>query len=190
MIRINLLAGDWERAKQRSRFQSGQGLSLACSLILVAAALGIGWWNWSLTQASAQLDQDLAAATQEEQGLATLIQQVQQFDQRKAQLQQRVTLLEELRKRQSGPVHMLDEISRALPDGLWLTELKQAGAEVTLDGRCVTLTALSDLVSNLTASGYFATGVELVDSQAEAGGPGAAEIIRFRVKAQFAQPGA
>ena len=82
-------------------------------------------------------------------------------------MQQRVGLIEELRKGQSGPVHLLDEVSRALPDGLWLTELKQDGATVTLDGRCTTLTALSDLVANLTASGYFATGVELINSQVE-----------------------
>ena len=51
--------------------------------------------------------------------------QVQQFEQRKAQLQQRVALIEQLRKDQTGPVHMLDQISRALPPMLWLTELKQ-----------------------------------------------------------------
>ena len=52
---------------------------------------------------------------------------MQQFEQRKAQLQQRVALIEQLRKSQTGPVHMLDQISRALPPMLWLTELKQAG---------------------------------------------------------------
>ena len=83
MIRINLLAAESERAKQRPRFQSGQTLSLACSLLLVATALGIGWWYWSLGRASVQLDQDLAAATQEDQRLVRLIQQVQQFDQRR-----------------------------------------------------------------------------------------------------------
>ncbi len=64
-----------------------------------------------------------------------MILQVQQFEQRKAQLQQRVVLIEQLRKGQTGPVHMLDQISRALPQMLWLTELKQAGGDVVIDGR-------------------------------------------------------
>ena len=38
-------------------------------------------------------------------------------------------LIEQLRNGQTGPVHMLDQISRALPPMLWLTELKQAGAD-------------------------------------------------------------
>ena len=76
-----------------------------------------------------------------------MIQQVQQFEQRKAQLQQRVVLIEQLRKGQTGPVHMLDQISRALPQMLWLTELKQTAAPTSsIDGRCTTLTGLSEFV--------------------------------------------
>jgi type IV pilus assembly protein PilN len=193
MIRINLLAAERERAKSRPWVQGGKGLTIACCLLLLTTSLGLGWWYWSLDRASAQVDQDLAAADQEAQRLRALIQQVQQFDQRKAQLQQRVALIEELRKDQSGPVRMIDQISRALPEGLWLTALKQEGAAVTLDGRCVTLTALSDFVANLTATGYFTAGVELVDSQVEAGvpGAGAAEVIRFKVRGQLGgAPGA
>jgi type IV pilus assembly protein PilN len=192
MIRINLLAADRDRAKGRAWFQGGQKLTAVCCLILVGAGLGIGWWYWSIGRTSAQLDQDVAAAEQEAQRLRGLIQQVQQFDQRKAQLEQRVGLIEELRKGQSAPVRLIDQISQSLPEGLWLTTLRQDGGAVTLDGRCITLTALSDFVANLSASGYFTAGVELVDSQVEAGVPGAgtAEIIRFTVRAQLGAPGA
>ena len=44
----------------------------------------------------------------------TYLQQVTQFEQRKTQLQERVALIERLRKGQSGPVHMLDELSKAV----------------------------------------------------------------------------
>jgi type IV pilus assembly protein PilN len=189
MIRINLLAAERERSKRRAKLQAGQKLTLACSLILVATGVGIGWWYWSLTKNSTHLDEEIAAAKIETQRLRGVIQQVQQFDQRKAQLQQRVALIEQLRQGQTGPVHMLDQISRSLPDGLWLTELKQQGAEVTIDGRCTTLTALSDLVGNLSASGYFKNGVEILDSVVEPATPPASELIRFSVKAQFSMPG-
>ena len=120
-----------------------------------------------------------------------MILQVQQFEQRKAQLQQRVVLIEQLRKGQTGPVHMLDQISRALPQMLWLTELKQTGTgtDVVIDGKCTTLTGLSEFVSNLEASGYFKRSIEIVDTKTETAGTPPTELIRFTIKAIFQQPG-
>ena len=116
---------------------------------------------------------------------------MQQFEQQKAQLQQRVVLIEQLRKSQTGPVHMLDQISRALPPMLWLTELKQgADDSVVIDGKCTTLTGLSEFVANLEASGYFKKAVDIVSSQTEAMATPPGELIKFSLKAQFQQPGA
>ena len=83
---------------------------------------------------------------------------------------------------------MLDQVSRALPDAMWLTELKQQGDDLTIDGRCSSLTALSDFVGNLEASNYFARSVEIVDSKVEPATPQTTELIRFTVKAKLAQP--
>src|SRR5436190_12194704 len=132
-------------------------MAIGCSLILVLALAFIGWRYWALAHESNQLDAEISAAQQETTRLHSVIQQVQQFEQRKAQLQQRVALIETLRKGQTGPVHMLDQLSRALPPMLWLTELKQTPTanEVLIEGRCLTLTGLSDFVANLERSGYF-----------------------------------
>ena len=184
MIKINLLAVDRERAKRRAKFQIGQKVTVACSLILVATALLLGWWYWSLKNDSADLDQQIAEAQRETVRLQSVIQQVQQFEARRAQLQQRVSLIEQLRKGQTGPVHLLDIISRSLPDSMWLTELKQTGTEVLLDGQCTSLTALSDFVSSLEASGLFQGPVEIVDSRSEGGTATTPEVIRFSVKAR------
>src|SRR5438105_3662904 len=143
MIRINLLAAERDRAKKKGAVvlgTTGQKITIGCSLILVLAGLFIGWRYWAVTRDSAQLDNEIAAAQQETTRLHTIIQQVQQFEQRKAQLQQRVVLIEQLRKGQTGPVHMLDQISRALPSMLWLTELKQTNDDVQIDGRCTNQT--------------------------------------------------
>jgi len=192
MIRINLLAGERERPKKRAGFQIGQKVTVVCSLIVVLAALGVGWWYWSLKKQDAALRQDIVTAEGEAARLRLVIQQVERFEQQREQLQQRVSLIEDLRKGQVGPVRLIDEISRAVPDALWLTELKQAGAELTIMGRCTSLTSLSDFMSNLEASGYFQRGFEMPDIQAEAQsagrGPGEA-VIRFTMKVQFAAPG-
>src|SRR5437773_2186190 len=196
MIRINLLSVERERTKKKSAIAIGgpsfglaQQLTLACSMILLGTGLYIGWRYLSLTRDSNQIDTDIGKAQEEAGRLHGVILQVQQFEQRRAQLSQRVTLIEQLRKGQTGPVHMLDQISRSLPPMLWLTELKQgANGEVVLDGRCTTLTGLSDFVANLEATGYFKKSIEIVSSQTEAfaGPPG--ELIKFSIRAVFQPP--
>jgi type IV pilus assembly protein PilN len=188
MIRVNLI-GERKARKTPFVFGPAQRSAAACSAILVAVTLGIGWRYWSLSAESAALDRDLAAAQKESTRLHPIIAQVQQFEQRKAQLQQRVGLIEQLRKEQTGPVHLLDQLSRAMPPMLWLTELKQtAGAnDVLIDGQCLTLTGLSDFVANLQSSGYFQRSVEIVNSSSETR-KGAGELIKFQVKAVFTPP--
>jgi type IV pilus assembly protein PilN len=192
MIRINLLAAERDRAKKKGVVTlgtTGQKLTIACSLILVLAALFIGWRYWAVTRDSAELDKEIAAAQQETTRLHTIIQQVQQFEQRKAQLQQRVVLIEQLRKGQTGPVHMLDQISRALPSMLWLTEVKQTGADVVIDGRCMSPIGVSDFVANLEASGYFKRSIEIVSTTSEPMPQPPGEVIKFSIRAVFQQPG-
>ena len=190
MIRINLLAAERDRNKKKAVTfgTAGQKLTIGCSIILILAVLLIGWRFWALGRESADLDAAVTAAQQETARLHSVIQQVQQFEMRKAQLQQRVVLIEQLRKGQTGPVHMLDQISRALPPMLWLTELKQAGPEIVIDGKCTTLTGLSEFVSNLEASGYFKRSVEIVNTTSETAAP-ANQLIKFSIKAVFQQPG-
>jgi type IV pilus assembly protein PilN len=190
MIRINLLAVERERAKTKTAgFPVGQRLTVLCSLILVLAVAFIGWRYMTVTRESKQIDDEIVAAQQETTRLRSIIQQVQQFEQRKAQLQQRVVLIEQLRKGQTGPVHMLDQISRALPPMLWLVGLKQIGADVVIEGRATTLTGLSEFVSNLEASGYFKRSVEIVSTTSEASAQPSAQLIRFIIRAVFQQPG-
>jgi type IV pilus assembly protein PilN len=191
MIRINLLAAEREKSKKKgvTLGTTGQKMTVGCTLILLLAGMFVGWRYWVIGRDSNALDADIAAAQSETARLHSVILQVQQFEQRKAQLQQRVVLIEQLRKGQTGPVHMLDQISRALPQMLWLTELKQAGGDVIIDGRCTTLTGLSEFVSNLEASGYFKRSIEIVDTKSEMAGTPPSELIKFTIKATFQQPG-
>jgi type IV pilus assembly protein PilN len=192
MIRINLLPQEKGKAKRRTEPAGGdvsQKITVASTLILVLAGLGVAWWYWSLHKESARLAEDVAAAQQETVRLRAIIVEVQRYERRRTQLQERVTLIEQLRKGQSAPVHMLDELSRSLPDSLWLTEVEQKGSELTIEGRCSALTFLSDFVTNLEQSGWFKKPVEIVDSQVERTSGADVDLIRFTIKAQFAPPG-
>jgi len=191
MIRINLLAAERDRGKKKAVTLGtvGQKLTIGCSLILVLGGLAIGWRYWTVTHDSADLDKEIAAAQQETTRLHSVIEQVQQFEQRKAQLQQRVVLIEQLRKGQTGPVHMLDQISRALPPMLWLTEVKQTATDIVIDGKCTSPIGVSDFVANLEASGYFKRSIDIVSTSTEAMPQPPGELIKFSIKAVFQQPG-
>ena len=196
MIRINLLGV--ERKQVRSKgvptFDIGQQLTVACSLVLVGAMLGIGYWYWYLNEASTRVDREIVAANTEATRLRGLLMEVQQFEGRKAQLTQRVQLIEQLRGGQSVPVQLLDHVSRSLPDMLWLTSMVQNGPELTIQGRSTTLIALSDFVNNLGTNPLLIKPIEIVNSEVDASSNGAqarpgqpaVEMVRFTVKAQVA----
>jgi type IV pilus assembly protein PilN len=190
MIKINLLTVERKGVKKKlGGFDPAQKLIAACSLLLVAAVLFIGWRYWSLDKESKRLDAAIAGAETEAARLKTVLAQVQQFEQRTAQLRERVSLIDQHRRDQTGPVHLLDQISRALPPMLWLTDVKQSPNlnEVVIDGRCMTLTGLSDFVGNLEQSGYFKRSIEIVSTQTETLPKG--EVVRFSIRAQFQPPG-
>ncbi len=184
MIRINLLAVDRERTKRRALIPAAHRVTIAASLILIASALIIGWWFWSIRQTSQRLDEDIAKAELETQQLRSVLAQVQKFETRKAQLQQRVSLIEQLRRGQGGPVHLLDEVSKAVPERLWLTALEQKGDAFTISGMTTSLQGLSDFVANLESSSWFKRPVDIIDSQSEANQK-TTELFKFSVRATF-----
>jgi type IV pilus assembly protein PilN len=190
MIRINLLAVERERSKKRGVFISAaQRVTIAASLILVATTLIIGWWFWSLRQQSAKLDDDLIRAEDETRKIRSVLEQVRKFESQKALLQQRVSLIEQLRKGQSAPVHLLDEISKSLPERLWLNDMSQTGSDFTLTGMTDSLTAVSDFVANLESTHWFKKPVEIVDSQVQSDSK-VGDLIKFQIKAQVVDPSA
>jgi type IV pilus assembly protein PilN len=187
MIRINLLTTDRGLATKKKTGGGGGGVSAAqrvtigAALILLSTVVVVGWWFWSLREQNLKLDADIARSEVEANQLRAVLSSVQKFEARKAQLQQRVTLIEQLRSGQQGPVHLLDEISRALPDRLWLVSMSQHGPEFSIAGQTTSLTALSDFIANLEASKWFKRPVEIIDSTVEPTANG--DLVRFTVKA-------
>jgi type IV pilus assembly protein PilN len=187
MIRINLLGIERPKARKLPTFTiAAQQLTIACSVILVAAGAGIGWWYWTLQQAAAQVEVDITAAQQEQARLQSVLAEVKQFEGRRSQLQQRVQLIEQLRAGQAFSVELLDHVSRSVPDMLWLIDMDQTGEALTIQGRSTTLVAVSDFVANLQNSRLVVNPAD-VETQVEtlppAQGQTAVELIRFTVRA-------
>jgi type IV pilus assembly protein PilN len=189
MIRINLLATERRAAKAASPgMQAGQKLMVIGSLVLVITIALLGWRYWALGQEQAQLAREIESATREEARLQEILRQVEEFQNRRKLLEARVLLIDELRKGQTAPVHMIDQLSKALPDMTWLTGMQQTGYTLQIQGRCLTLTSLSDFIGNLEASRYFIRPVEIIESIVEPAKDGP-ELIRFTIRGTFQMAG-
>ncbi len=122
MIRINLLATERRAAKAAAPgFQAGQKMMVIGSLMLVLTAVGVGWRFWALGQQKTEVVRQIELSKREEARLQEILKQVEEFQNRRKMLEARVALIDELRKGQTAPVHMIDQVSRALPDMTWLT---------------------------------------------------------------------
>jgi len=187
MIRINLIAVERERTRKRVLIPVAHRVTAGATVILLGTALLIGWWFWSLRQESIRVDADIARTESETRQIRSVLEQVRKFESQRALLQQRVTLIEQLRKGQYAPVHLLDEISKSLPDRLWLSELEQTGGDFAISGVTDSLTAVSDFVANLESTKWFKKPVEIIDSRVTLD-PKAGDLIKVQIKAQFVDP--
>ena len=190
MIRINLLTSERRTAKAAlPGFQAGQKMVLIGSLLLVLTAVGVGWRYWVLEQQKAEVAREIETAQREEARLQEIIKQVQEFENRRKVLEARVGLIDELRKGQTAPVHMIDQISRSLPEMTWLTRLQQEGYSITMQGRCLSLTSLSDFIGNLEATRYFMRPVEIIESSVSSGDGKSPDLIQFTIRGTFQMAG-
>ena len=194
MIRINLLAVERERTKKKKKttrvaIPAAQRVTIGATVILLATVIGLFWWFWSLRQLSAKLDVEIARAEVETRQLRSVLTQVQKFEARKGQLQQRVTLIEQLRKGQWAPVRVLDDISRSVPERLWLTDMTQSGSDYTLNGFATTMTALTDFVAGIESTKWFKRPVEIIDSQVTSDAK-TGDLVKFVIKATYFDPDA
>jgi type IV pilus assembly protein PilN len=106
---------------------------------------------------------------------------VAQFQQKKAILENKVLVIEQLRLSQKSPVHMLDEVSKALPDYVWLTSLDETKGSLRFAGQSNSLAAVADFISALQRSGWFPA-VDLGTSQE------ASNLVNFTLVGAFKDP--
>ena len=186
MIKVNLLAANpgartpkvWLPPEQRSAML---GLAL---LLFTASGVG-GWWYRQHTQAQA-MERKTASIQTELARLKVAAKLVDETLAKKAELTERLDLIERLRAAKRAPVSLLETVSTSVPDGLWLLEVKQTGVSVQMDGRAMSLTAVSDFSLRLQDSGLFKRPVEIVTTIEEI--VEETKVFRFVLKAEAVPP--
>ena len=187
MIRINLVAPE-KAAKAKTRVVAGPAIptgALQSYLLLVVFAGGAlvlcaGAW-WYQSNKLRDLETRIAADEKRQRDLQAIKQQVDQFQQRKAILENKVLVIEQLRLAQKSPVHMMDEISKALPDYVWLTGMTETKGAVQFQGQSNSLAAVADFIGGLQRSGWFPV-VDLGTAQEQK------SIVSFTVTGSFKDP--
>lgn len=184
MIRVNLIGGaEARRASGFSRFLSvppEQRAALFGVSVLMATAIGVAGYWWTLDQSRRRLDAEIAVQDAQLVQLQEASRLVLAAEAREKDLRERVDLIERLRAAQRAPVALLEAVSLSLPDGLWLMELKQTGTSVRIEGRAESLTALTDFVDRLQHSGRFVQALDIVTTNMEA--IGEASVVRFAIR--------
>jgi type IV pilus assembly protein PilN len=136
----------------------GGGTSINNILIGVLTLLGVlmalGYWLWNKRELS-QRQEVVDARTQEAQKLEAIIKEVEDYQKRKDSLQQRIDLINQLKQNQKGPVRIMDQISKDLPDLVWLESMTISGGRVSLGGKGLNPNAIALFIENVKNDPYF-----------------------------------
>jgi len=158
MIRINLVAPERKtKAKEKAGpIDKGALTGFLLPVLLAGLSLvGCGALWWLQSNKLRDLQTRIAADEKRQKDLEAIKQQVDQFQQKKAILENKVLVIEQLRLAQKSPVHMMDEISKALPDYVWLSALDETRGALRFTGQSNSLAAVADFISGLQRSGWF-----------------------------------
>jgi len=160
MIKVNLLAvARKESAGKRAPSVSMEGMGTLQNVLFVVLILGtIGFLIWKDLNLKGQAA-DLDAKLEEDNIAMKRVEEdrrvADELEKKKQKVEHQIDLITKLKNEQQVPVRLLDEISRNLPDFLWLTSMSENGGALTFSGRATTPTAYANFYNNLVASQYF-----------------------------------
>ena len=170
MIRINLLGKvKVKAARPKSvRAASNQALQSVMAISVLVISIGIIYfWEKILSQQDADLSRQIALARKEKIRQESLLKENETFEKRRKLLENRISVIESLKKNQSGPVQVLDILSDCVQrtDGLWLKDFVQKENVITLSGIAMgSPSVIADFLTNLEQLGKFKN-VTLVNIQ-------------------------
>jgi len=184
-VRINLLPHREQKRAARQR----QFISLAVSLAILAMAfVGLGHMYFA-----SRIDNQNSRNSLLKTEIAKLDEQIKEIDKLREQTQAllaRKQVVETLQTNRTEAVHLLDQLVRQLPDGIYLRSVRQQGARVTLVGYAQSNARVSTLMRAIESSPWLSQpelveikSVPLPGTQAREGGPRISEFtLNLQVK--------
>jgi type IV pilus assembly protein PilN len=147
MPRINLLP--WREQERKIRRRE---FTVAACGAIVAAAVFVGGgklvyssWTDSQTEKNNLLKKEIVK-------LDAQIADIQDLETRKQRLVARMEIIEKLQRKRPEIVHLFDEIVKTVPDGIYLTAIKQSGNRLEIHGVAQSSTRVSTFMRNIDSS--------------------------------------
>lgn len=157
MIKINLLGEEIVDTRSDRGVLVAYFGSLALTLII-----GVVLY-FSYSSRASDLKAELTGLEARLAQLQKVTQEVSGLEKRKAELDDKLSVIARLKLGKEGPVRLFDDLNMAIPEHLWITDLKEDRGSLTITGLALSDTAIVDFVKKLEVSDYFRT-AEIVNS--------------------------
>jgi type IV pilus assembly protein PilN len=169
MPRINLLP--WREAERKRKRQEFV-LSLGAAIATAALVTLIG--RWQMSAAIDHQNDRNGILSEEIAELDKQIAEIEGLEDQKRRLLARMEIIETLQRSRPEIVHIFDEIVRILPEGVYLTYLKQTGTRFEMRGVAQSSTRVSAFMRNIDSSEWLADpALRIVETKGRDGGKGA-----------------
>src|SRR5215471_18681119 len=165
MPRINLLPWRAELRQQRKKefLVALLGAAIGGAVIVYGSSLTMGGWISNQENRNAILKNEIAQLDKQ-------IEEIKGLESQRERLRARVKVIGELQRSRPEVVHLFDEIVKAVPEGIHLTEVKQTGNRIELQGLAQSSTRVSTLMRNIDASDWLSDpGLDVVQTVASNG---------------------
>lgn len=144
MIRINLLP-----VRQVQKREAGRQYIVVLVGVVVMALIGNGYWYFTLDSERADRQRKLSDTNARIQQLEKVIGEVNNLNKRKKEVEEKLTVLDKLRKQRGGPVKLLDALSTSIPKKVWLTTFEEKGGAVKVTGSADSFEDVSEFMRGL-----------------------------------------
>ncbi len=163
MIKINLIGDAQPKKAKKASSSSGAKLpalggnrNILLGGVLAVTLIAVGGWWYMVNGEMARWEKKHADADAELARLKPIRDKADRYEDRKELLERKISLITDLKKQQDVPVHILDQVSRNLPEFLWLSSMNAESNKISIQGKATTYNAVSNFFKNLSGSGYFA----------------------------------
>ena len=123
-------------------------------LTIIGVLVAAGYWFWQKRERDERLE-TIVLREAEAKKLESIIAEVEDYQRRKDSLQNRIDLINQLKQNQKGPVRIMDQISRDLPDLVWLDNMTINSGRVSISGRGLNPNAIALFIENVKNDPYF-----------------------------------
>ncbi|NLC70696.1 MAG: fimbrial protein [Desulfuromonadaceae bacterium] len=180
MIRINLLPVRDLQKKERIRDQL-----LITALALVIVLLGCGGL-YAFTMMKINSEKTAIETTEKEiRSLQKTLGKIAEFKKLQKELEGKLNVLQKLKENKSGPARMLDELSTAVNDKLWLISFAESNGVINIEGVGLNEQSVASFLQRLEASPYYQN-VELSVTEQSSGR--GMKLQKFKASCRIQEP--